>query len=377
MSTSRREVLLIASIDSVGVTRLPGIFSGAGFRVVLLASDRLAVSNSRFVAERIGCARGAEATVRATQDHLARNGGRYHSVVIADEPALNSALATDSRDWLQGWFPVPLSHPYPERIRSKVAFLKDSREAGIPVPRFEVCADVAQLRSAAEHIGYPLFVKSSHGFAGSGLFYARTPAELEAQLAKANFDEPVLVQEEMSGDTGSIPVLYDHGKPVCWFSYLMKISWPTRFSSACAVEISAVPEAENLVVQVGRLTQFNGLCGLDFMRDPVTGRVALLEFNPRPLPTCYLGPYAGVNFSRALAAVGSAGCKAQKPDRAGKAIDLFPQALYRALDHTEPVRFFRAFADAPWSDPLLTAAHLRRLATHQIPEPVRKLLKRS
>jgi predicted ATP-grasp superfamily ATP-dependent carboligase len=377
MSDTPRQVLLVASIDAVGIARLPSLFSGAGYEVFLLGSDHMAVSKSRFVSHRISCPRGVNVTAAALRGHLVTHPNTYDSVVIADEPTLLAVLQDDSNEWLKGWCPVPITHQHIQRLQSKAHFLLDSREAGIKTPRFEVCVDETQLRAAVGRMGFPLFVKGAQGFAGSGLLFARTSADLEGQLTKVEFGAPVLVEEEIAGDTGSIPVIYDRGNPICWFAYRMKHTWPTRFSSACTVAISDHREVESLVRNVGRLTEFHGLCGIDWMTDGLTGRIVLLEFNPRPLPTAYLGPYAGVDFSKALQTIGSAECVVQMPDRSGAVIDMFPQALYYSLEHRELGRTLRAFHDAPWSDPLLTAAHLRRVITHHIPGSVKGMFKNS
>ena len=337
----------------------------------------MAVSKSRFIAHRISCRRGSAATALATREHLHIEGNQYNSVVIADEPTLLALLEGNSGEWLKGWFPVPLSPQYIRRIRSKVDFLIDCREAGILTPQFEVCTDESQLRAAIEHVGFPLFIKSARGFAGSGLLFAATPADLKGQMDKVTFDEPVLVQAEIAGDTGSIPVLYDRGRPVCWFAYRMKFTWPTRFSSACTVAISARAGIAELVRAVGNLTGFNGLCGLDWMWDRTTDRIVLLEFNPRPLPTAYLGHYAGVDFSKALRTIGLSDGVIQAPDRSGTVIDMFPQALYYSFQHRELRRFSRALRDAPWNDPGLVAAHFRRFITHQIPVRIKTIFKTS
>jgi predicted ATP-grasp superfamily ATP-dependent carboligase len=377
MPDGSRKVLLAASIDAVGIGRLPRLFSAAGYKVVLLGADHMAVSKSRFIVRRITCPRGAAATAPAIREHLRIHGNEYHSVVIADEPTLLAVLEINSMEWLKDWFPVPLLPHYIRRIRSKVDFLVDCREAGILTPRFEVCADEAQLRSAIESIGFPLFIKKARGLSGSGLLFARTPAELEGQSGLLTFEEPLLVQGENAGEPGSIPVLYDRGRPVCWFAYRMKLTWPNRFSSASTVAISAHRDIEDLVRDVGNLTKFNGLCGLDWMWDRSTDRIVLLEFNPRPLPTAYLGRHAGVDFSKALETAGSRNGIVQMPTGARTVIDMFPQALYYSFQQGEPRRFLRAFRDADWNDPALTAAHLRRFVTHQIPERLKTKLRRS
>jgi carbamoylphosphate synthase large subunit len=375
MPERSRNALLIAAIDALASGRLPRLFSDAGFRVHLLASRHLAVSKSAFLASRIECAPGPAAAALAARDHLKSHRPEYDSIVLADEPCLWAALDQGSDAWLEGWFPVPLKPDALDRLRSKVRFLADSRAAGIPTPRFEICATETELRAAAASMGMPVFIKATRGLAGSGLFFARTQAEFDAQVATMSFDWPVVAQDEIVGESGSASVLYHRGRPVCWFAYIMKRLWPNRFSSACTIELFSSPQAESLVRQVGELTEFTGLAGIDFMVDSTRSKLLLLEFNPRPTPAYHLGPQAGVDFSLALRNGGS-GAAEQRPNGSTAVIDLFPQSLYYSLEHARPMQFIRCLRDAQWSEPALTIAHFRRFVTHYIPAPVKRLLKR-
>lgn len=376
MSEARR-VLLISGIDAVGVSRLPALFDRAGYRVSYLGSPGAAVARSRFIDEQYPSGPGPHAVASAAREHLSNNRAHYDWIVLADEPVLWAALDLGDSAWMEGWAPVPLHPASLERLRSKVRFLLDAREACIAVPRFVVCDGRDEVRAAAAGIGFPIFVKATRGLAGSGLLFARNEADLAAQLAGFDFEGPVIAQEEVRGVTGSISVLYDHGRPVCWFSYIMKRTWPNRFSSACAIETLWRPDAEGVVHSIGALTEFHGLAGIDWVLDSVTQKLVVLEFNPRPTPVYYLGPRAGVDFSRALAGIGAGSVATQEPSRDSRVINLFPQALYDAVEHASPLDLLATFKDAPWGDFTVGAAQLRRFCTHYLPKSLKHRIKAS
>jgi predicted ATP-grasp superfamily ATP-dependent carboligase len=375
MKSPSRSVLLIAGIDALSIGRLPRLFAEAGYSVHLLGSDRLVAAGSRFVAERIPAPPGADAAARLAADHLARRRGEYDRILLADEPVLWAALDLGPSAWMQDWFPVPLTAPAIARLRSKTTFLCDCRDAGIATPHFQVCTNANEIRETANSIGFPVFIKAYRGLAGSGLLFARDRSDLDAQRSRISFDNPVVIQAEIRGESGSISVLYDRGVPVCWFSYLVARSWPNRFSAACAIRMFPHPDAAALTAAVGRLTQFTGLAGIDFVRDPEADRLILLEFNPRPTPVYHLGPRAGVDFRKALRDTDCGASEPQIPGDSTAGIELFPQSLFESFEHFRPAKFIEAFRDAPWDEKKLVASHLRRFLSHYLPNSLKDRVK--
>ncbi len=375
-SNCERRVLLIAGIDAVGIARLPKLFAKAGFQVTLLGSTGLAAASSRFVSKLIPCGKSPDAAAAAAREHLARNRADYELIIVADEATFWAAVDQQPHDWIQGWFPIPVNPESLEREGSKIRFLLDARAAGIETPRFEICSSEPELRMAVDKIGCPVYLKANRGQSGSGIFFAKTFEELERHIGEMSFSEPVVAQQEIVGDTVSISVLYDHGKPLCWFGYIMRDMWPTRFASASSVEFYWSPAVDTMVEGIGKLTEFNGLAGIDCMLEAGTGRLPLLEFNPRPTPVYHLGPHVGVDFAKAIRGIGSA-MPAQRPDgTVKKTIRMFPQSLYHSFEQHDPSKFLDALADAPWDDPRLVAAQLRRVATHYASPEAKACFKR-
>ena len=348
----------------------------AGYDVHLLGSDRLVGCKSKLLAGRIPCAPGPEAAAGMARAHLATDRARYKTIVLADEPTLWAAVDLGSTDWLEGWFPVPLTPASLALVRSKTAFLCGSVGAGISTPEFYVCKDETEVRRAADSMGFPLYVKASKGWAGSGLLYVTSQASFEEQLVRISYENSVVVQKETPGESASISVLYDHGIPVCWFAYRMLNTWPNRFSSACTAQLFPHPGTLPLVRAVGRLTQFTGLAGIDFIWNQETDQLTLLEFNCRPTPVYHLGPRAGVDFAHALREMSSGKAEVQLPNRSAEIINLFPQMLYYSVEHLQPAFFLSALRDAPWAEPALAAANFRRFLTHYLPDSLKRMLKR-
>ncbi len=372
----RPAVLLICGVDTVGVARLPRLWFDAGYEVHVLGSEHFAVCRSAILNRKIPCPPGPQATALAAREHLSSARGRYQKIVLADEPTLWAAFDLGPTEWMEDWSPVAPESPGVALLRSKTAFLCASRAAGIACPAFQVCATEDESRHAAATVGFPLYLKANKGWAGSGLFFADSAASLDEQLKGVSFEEPLLMQKEIIGPPGSVSVLYDHGVPVCWFAYLMLRTWPNRFSSACSLQLFPHPGAGPLVEAVGRLTQFSGLAGIDFIWDQPDNRLRLLEFNPRPTPVYHLGHRAGVNFAAALGEMASGPATIQAPNLSSKIIDLFPQMLFYAVEHWKPILLLGCIGDLPWKDPAISAAQCRRFLTHYIPNSLKRRIGR-
>lgn len=363
--------LLVVSVDAVGVTRLPKLLHDAGLRVTLLGRPGLAVARSRFVQRRLLMSADPHGLLQTLRQHLQPGSPPYRLIVLADEPLIWAAARQQEQAWMQAWFPVACTETALTRITSKIAFITGAADHELPLPRFLSCMTLLEAQAAAKEIGYPAVVKTAQGFAGSAVRFVHDEADLVKQSGAFVNGQPFLVQQFIDGEVGATPVLFDHGRPVWWFSYLMLDPWPHRFAAATTLKIVDHEEIESLLHGVGVFTGFHGLGAIDWVREPDSGRLFLIEFNPRPTPALYLGARAGRDCARALSTwlAGESppfsSFPALQSDR--QKIYLFPQHLYAAIDHHRSSTWLATWRDAPWSDPLLLAAHLRRVGTHYLP----------
>jgi len=367
------DILLVATVDAVGVTRLPGVLSHGGCRVTVLCASKLALRRSRFVHRWLEGPRDPREMMGALRQHLARHGGGYRHVIAADEPLL-WVLRENAEDWMAPWFPAPFRGCDLDAVFSKRGFVAAASAHALPIPATRLCSSLAQVRQTASEFGFPLVLKADRGLSGSGVRVPRTNEQLEADFATLRGEAGLLVQQFVDGELGTTPVLFDRGRPVCWFSAYTREHWPTRFTSSTALEITDVADMEAILDAIGRITCFNGLCGLDWVEDPATKRIRLLELNPRPTPGLRLARRAGVDFSIAIRDWLGGRERVQRPRApdGNPLFPMFPQALYRAIDDRRPSLAARAIADAPFRDPGLLAAQTRRVVTHYARQLLRK-----
>ncbi|MBI5532831.1 MAG: ATP-grasp domain-containing protein [Deltaproteobacteria bacterium] len=71
------------------------------------------------------------------------------------------------------------------RCQAKDAMRAGYRAAGLPVPRFEGCSTIEQVRAFASEVGYPLVFKPAHGWGQRGVSKVNSPDGLQAAFDHA------------------------------------------------------------------------------------------------------------------------------------------------------------------------------------------------
>lgn len=373
-------ILLVVGIDSVGIARFPRILHDAGCRITLFAPRGLAVERSRYLARHEVCPAAHDALAGYLRAYLAERGHEYHHIIIGDESTLAAVAGYRGEPWLDGWFPVDHRGHAIDVMLSKSEFQQAATEAGLLMPQFLRCSSFAEVEGMARTMGYPVMLKSAHGCSGSGVRKVATDAELSTayELLGAG-NEALVVQQYLAGPIGSTDVLFDHGIPVCWQSSYSRLCWPTPLASSCAREVMDHRDVEPMLAGVGVLSGFHGFAGVDWIHDAQSDRLHLIELNPRPTPSYHLDTLSGVSFARSLHAMLGGSRLIGKPrSTQGPApfIYLFPQSLYRAISERELSCLLGCWPDAPWRDPGLMAAYLRRVFTHFLPMHWRQAAKR-
>lgn len=379
-SRNPSKVLLATCIDAIGPARLPALFHAAGCRVDLFSPVHLAIRRSRFVDRYLPAPEDPAAFIDRLCRFLVEHREDYAWVQYGDEPVLRGVAARSRQDCPAACLPVPRTPEHIARITDKLVFLPAAAEAGLAIPPFSLCTDRRALADAAERLGYPFMLKRGEGFAGAGVRFVATEKELAASIDwECSPSHPLMAQAFLHGSVGSSEVLFNRGQPVAWFSSFHREFWPTPWTASCVRELTALPEAEDLLDRIGRLTEYHGFAGVDWLRSSADGQLYLIELNPRPTPCYHLGPRVGVDFAAAvremIAGNSPAVQRPQYPSAAEALVYQFPQYCFRAIDDGHYARLPRVFGDVPRSDPLLVAAYVRRVATHYLPFNIRQRLR--
>jgi glutathione synthase/RimK-type ligase-like ATP-grasp enzyme len=293
---------------------------------------------------------------------------RFDLVLVCDEPLLSAILHCGLADRLSSRIPfIPASAQLAVYL-DNVQFLIDAREAGAAIPEFEVCRTRREARAVASRLSYPVILKRSVSMAGSGVQLVRSERELDDQVPGSGEQSAFLVQRYVEGRVGGTTMLLDHGAPVRWFSFYKLFNWPTPFSPSGGGEMMSDSQVERLVELIAPLHGFHGPCSIDWIHENGTGRIFLLEFNPRVTPNAYRGAHVGADFATAFRAMADGSAPVpMRGGNPGRTFEMFPEAAFRAFEDANPLLLRRCLTDAPYSDPRLLLALTRRLMSHYVP----------
>jgi glutathione synthase/RimK-type ligase-like ATP-grasp enzyme len=363
----RPEVLLVASIDAVGIARLPRLFHEAGYRVSVLASPRLAVLRSRYVSQRIVTARGVELLVSELGKMLDSGDAQGKWIVLCDEIVMRHVASLPDAERYAAAFPVPFADRHV--ALSNVRFMYRAAACEMAVPEFEICSGEAEGRAAAGRIGYPVMAKLDYGMTGSGVRLLE--GEEDWDEIGLSLEGDFLVQKYVAGETGTTNILFDHGVPVSWFSFYVRHNWPNRFCASAGGEFVDDIQIEKAVQQLGIVVRFHGLCGFDWVREERSGRIFVIELNPRPTPTIHAGVWTGVNFADAIRRLADGKVASRHLAKTKNEFVMFPEIAYSAIDNRNLGQFLRGLKTAPVDDPVLLSAISRRILTHYLRRAIR------
>ncbi len=174
-------------------------------------------------------------------------------------------------------------------------------ELGLHVPRSWAADGEDAAEGIAGEARFPLVVKGGHELDRVGACRVEDPVSLKLALSRRRpavegDGTPWLVQEWIEGRGCGFFALYDRGRLHRLFMHQrVRMVPPSGGQSCCAESIYA----EDLL-QAGRLLldalEWHGVAMVEFIRDAATGRLYLLEVNPKFWGSLDLAIAAGVDF---------------------------------------------------------------------------------
>lgn len=362
------EVLVVNGQNWLGLSRLPALLDEAGCRVTVFGPAGGVIERSRYVSEVVRAPREPAGLVGALREHMEGSRGRYAWVVVGDDPTLVELSRHKEEAWVRGVIPVNPASRALEYISSKGAFAEAAPGFGVPTPESRVCRTVGEGLTAAEEVGgYPVMVKADVGMAGDGVRKAEDAGELVEAFERLRGRVPLVVQKFVAGRVGVTEILFDRGRVAAFFNSYKRECYPENGPS-CVREICDYPGCEGVLANLGRMTGFHGLCGIDWIEDG-EGRFYVLELNPRPTSAYHVDRYAGVSFARAVGHFVRGEARVERPWDVGKrrpVVYLFPQHLVACVGkhrRKDLLKWLPGVArhDVPWGDWGVLGWHLRRV----------------
>ncbi|TNF45540.1 carbamoyl-phosphate synthase large subunit [bacterium] len=179
-----------------------------------------------------------------------------------------------------------------ERGEDRLAFKETMEKLGLDLPRSEIAHSVEEAEEFASELGYPVVIRPAYtlGGTGGGLVYNREELEIIASRGlSASLVGQVLVEESVLGwEELELEVVRDAKNQiitVCFIENIdaMGVHTGDSFCSAPMLTIDAdlQEKLERYSYAIVEAIEVIGGTNIQFAHDPKTGRVVVIEINPR------------------------------------------------------------------------------------------------
>jgi carbamoyl-phosphate synthase large subunit len=179
-----------------------------------------------------------------------------------------------------------------ERGEDRLAFKETMNRLGIEMPESQIVTSVEDAEKAAEQLGYPLVIRPAYtmGGTGGGLVYnAEELRTVAARGLSASFVGQVLVEESVLGwEELELEVVRDAKNQmitVCFIENVDAMGVHTGDSYCTAPMLTIDPELQERLQKysyaIVEAIEVIGGTNIQFAHNPKTGRVVVIEINPR------------------------------------------------------------------------------------------------
>ena len=179
-----------------------------------------------------------------------------------------------------------------ERGEDRDIFKHTMEQLGIETPRSGIANSVAEAEQIIAEIGYPVVIRPAYTMGGAGGGFAYNIEELDAVARKGldlSMTHQILVEESIKGwEELEIEVVRDAKNQmvcVCTIENIDPVGVHTGDSFCAAPMLTIAPELiDRLTKMAFKIVEAIGVIGgtnVQFAHDPKTGRVVIIEINPR------------------------------------------------------------------------------------------------
>jgi len=179
-----------------------------------------------------------------------------------------------------------------ERGEDRTAFKQTMEKLGIDMPRGKTVNNMADAKKAAEEFGYPVVIRPAYTMGGTGGGLVYNIEELRTIAARglsASIIHQVLVEESVLGwEELELEVVRDSKNQmitVCFIENVDAMGVHTGDSFCTAPMLTISPELQQRLQEysykIVEAIEVIGGTNIQFAHDPQTGRVVVIEINPR------------------------------------------------------------------------------------------------
>jgi carbamoyl-phosphate synthase large subunit len=205
---------------------------------------------------------------------------------------LTSELAREGILFLNGVKIIGVDIDAIERGEDRLAFKETMKRLGIEMPKSKIALSVEEAEGIAAELGYPVVIRPAYtlGGTGGGLVYNVEELRIVASRGlSASLVGQVLVEESVLGwEELELEVVRDAKNQmitVCFIENVDAMGVHTGDSYCTAPMLTISPELQKRLQKhsydIVEAIQVIGGTNIQFAHDPKTGRVVVIEINPR------------------------------------------------------------------------------------------------
>ncbi|HCF50951.1 MAG TPA: carbamoyl phosphate synthase large subunit, partial [Syntrophomonas sp.] len=179
-----------------------------------------------------------------------------------------------------------------ERGEDRIAFKETMNRLGIEMPRSKPAYSIAEAEKIAQELGYPVVIRPAYtmGGTGGGLVYNIEELRIVANRGiAASLVGQILIEESVLGwEELELEVVRDAKNQmitVCFIENIDAMGVHTGDSFCAAPMLTISPELQkrlqDYAYAVVEAIEVVGGTNVQFAHDPKTGRVVIIEINPR------------------------------------------------------------------------------------------------
>ncbi len=179
-----------------------------------------------------------------------------------------------------------------ERGEDRIAFKQTMDRLGIEMPRSEATFSVEGAEQIADTLGYPVVIRPAYTMGGTGGGHVYNVEELRTVAARgiaASLVGQILVEESVLGwEELELEVVRDSKNQmitVCFIENVDAMGVHTGDSYCTAPMLTIAPDLQDVLQRysysIVEAIQVIGGTNIQFAHDPKTGRVVVIEINPR------------------------------------------------------------------------------------------------